>query len=108
MLQCYPYYPVIFAWGSEQIVTLKLGKPSTPNMPKNHYVLSLLEKSFAQMNVKLNISYSVEPMNTKRVLEELKRDGIINFAWLSMSKSKQAALYTQPFQYTTACTQNVY
>ena len=34
-----------FACGSEQTVTLKIGKPSTPNMPRNHYVLSLLEKA---------------------------------------------------------------
>lgn len=86
-----------FACGSEQTVTLKIGKPSTPNMPRNHYVLSLLEKSFAQMNVKLNISYSVEPMNTKRVLEELKHDGAINFAWLSMSKEQANSLVHTTF-----------
>jgi len=77
-----------FVCANEQTVTLKIGKPSTSSVPKNHYVLSLLEKSFAQMNVKLTISYSVEPMNTKRVLEELKRDGVINLAWLSMSKEQ--------------------
>lgn len=77
-----------FAVGAEKQITLKLGKPSLKGSPKNHYILSLLEKSFAQMNVKLNITYTTETMNTKRILEELKTDGNVNLAWLAMTPSQ--------------------
>lgn len=73
-----------FASSTEQTITLKLGKPSIQGIPKNYYILALLEKSFAEVNVKLNIAYSIEPMNTKRILQELKRNGDVDLAWLTM------------------------
>ena len=76
-----------FASSTEQTITLKLGKPSTQDIPKNHYILTLLEKSFAKVNVKLNIAYSLEPMNTKRILEELTRNDDVNLAWLTLPNS---------------------
>ena len=76
-----------FASSTEQTIALKLGKPSTQDIPKNHYILTLLEKSFAKVNVKLNIAYSLEPMNTKRILEELTRNDDVNLAWLTLPNS---------------------
>ena len=82
-----------FASSTEQTITLKLGKPSIQGIPKNYYILTLLEKSFAEVNVKLNIAYSIEPMNTKRILQELKRNGDVEvklegYYWIADDEGK--------------------
>ena len=77
---------------SEAVVNLHLARPSIADTPNNRYMHELLSLAFAQQNKKVNFLYTVEPMNKKRIVEELQKPNSINLAWLSIPQGSQPTL----------------
>ena len=71
------------ALAHEQIV-IKLAKPNHIDAVKNQYIHDILDKSFAAMNADVVLLYNVEPMNNKRIVEQLSHNKTITLAWLSL------------------------
>ena len=87
------YLPLIsFVHANESVVNLHLARPSITDTPSNHYIHALLTLAFAEQNKQVNFIYTVQPMNKKRIVEELQKPNSINLAWLSIPEESQPDL----------------
>lgn len=80
------------AFSAQEAVTLVIAKPSAPFTQKNEYITTLLEKSFAEVGTKLKFTYTVKPMNNKRIFESLSQNEEVTLAWLNLSESQATQL----------------
>ncbi|MCQ8878572.1 transporter substrate-binding domain-containing protein [Pseudoalteromonas shioyasakiensis] len=80
------------AIAQQAVVNLHLARPSVVDSPTNQYIHALLTQSFAKVGRTVNFIYSVEPMNKKRIAEELDKNTSINLAWLSIKPNSAVNL----------------
>ena len=72
-----------YAIAQSQIV-IQLAKPIYTDAVKQQYIHKILTKSFAAVNADIIIRYDSQPMNDKRIVEQLSHNKAITLAWLSL------------------------